>query len=115
MNEVNQARLKFVIVLFLILSALVFIPLPFYFLHVFNYFGTMPLIIFISAFFVFFTGAWWDFGARNYVGTLMAQKIALTEERVRAIHRQQLILTLIFLIIGSFYILVSLVIQAIGS
>jgi hypothetical protein len=115
MNNVNQARLKFVIVLLLILSGLVFIPLPFYFLHLFNYFGTMPLIIFISAFFVFFIGAWWDFGARNYVSTLMTQKISLTEERVRGIHRQQLILTLLFLLVGSFYILVSLIIQAIGS
>ena len=107
MREINKLRLKVALTPLLILFFLLLIPLPFYFYGVFSYLSVMPLVIFLSAFFIFFIGAWWDFGARDYIKELLLQGVPSSEIDSKAINREQLILTCIFLIIGGIYLVIA--------
>jgi len=113
MQEINKLRLKIALIPLLILLVLVFAPLPLYLDGVFNYFSVMPLVIFLGAFFVFFIGAWWDFGAKEYIKELFAQGIPTSEINMKFINKQQLVLTIIFLVIGGIYMIIAYVISII--
>jgi hypothetical protein len=111
MNNLVKIRIKFAIIPLIILVAVMLAPLPFYFYKLFNYRGTMPLIIFLLAFVIFFFGAWWDFGARNYLRDVMEDGKQMGEFDVKYINRQQLIMTLIFIMDGVIYMMVALAIN----
>ena len=111
MNSLVKIKIKFAIIPLIILIAIMLAPLPFYFYRSFNYRGTMPLIIFLLAFFIFFFGAWWDFGARNYLREVMEEEKQVGEFDIKYINRQQLIMTLIFIMDGVIYMVVALVIN----
>lgn len=113
MQEVNKLRLKIASVPLLILFAMIFGPIPFYLKGVFNYFAVMPLVIFLSAFFIFFIGAWWDFGAKDYLTELLIQGTPISEDDVKFINKQQLIITLLFIGIGIFYMFVAYILTLI--
>ncbi len=111
MKDIAKIRVKFALIPLIILVAIMLAPLPFYFYKSFNYRGTIPLIIFLLAFVIFFFGAWWDFGARNYLREVMEEKKQVGEFDVKYINRQQLIMTLIFIMDGVIYMIVALVIN----
>ena len=113
MKEIGKIRFKLAMIPISILFALVFAPLPLYFLHLFDYFAVMPLIIFLSAFFIFLVGAWWDFGAHNYLKDLFVSKDTLKEDDIVNINRQQLIMTGIFILIGLTYMIIAVIIYII--
>jgi hypothetical protein len=113
MKEINKIRLKISFIPIAILIILIFLPLPFYFADLFSYFKIMPLIILISAFFIFFVGAWWDFGANEYIKNLIVGHMELSENDLKYINRQQLIITLIYILIGLLYISIAFVLNSI--
>ncbi len=113
MREINRLRLKIASIPLLILFAMIFGPIPLYLRGIFNYFAVMPLVIFLSAFFVFFIGAWWDFGAKEYLKELFTQGSPVSDEDIKFINRQQLIITFIFIGIGAVYMLVAYVLSLI--
>jgi hypothetical protein len=111
MQEITKLRLKIASIPIFILIILVVSPLPLYYIGDFNYFAVMPLVILLSAFFVFFIGAWWDFGAKEYIKDLMVGGAHISETDVKYINKQQLIITVIYLLIGVLYILVAFVLS----
>lgn len=111
MEEITKLRLKIVLIPIIILLLILIAPLPFYFIGRFAYRNTMPLVLVISSFFVFLIGAWWDFGAKDYLKDLMEQHLQISEEEVVYINKQQLILTLLFILVGLLYILVGYIIS----
>lgn len=111
MKEINKIRLKIGSIPLFILFILIFLPLPFYFLGIFNYFKIMPLIILISAFFIFFVGAWWDFGANEYIKNLIIAHTEISDNDLKYINKQQLIITIIYIFTGLLYILIAFIIN----
>ena len=83
-------------------------PLPFAYLRLFNYRLVMPDILAISSVIVMFVGAFWDFGAKLYVKELVDNKIPFHDEDLSYIFKQQLILTVIYLLIGLCYFMAAL-------
>ncbi len=117
--EVNQgartlarARLTFAFYPLAILVAILAAPLPFAYVHLFNYRLVMPDILAISSVVVMFVGAFWDFGAKLYVRQLVDNKIAFGDDDLAYVFKQQFILTLIYLLIGVCYFIVAILIYA---
>lgn len=70
-----------------------------------TFFTVMPDILFISAVIVMFFGAWYDFGAESYIKDLKDfYRKSITEADLVYINKQQLIMTLIYILIGFLYI-----------
>ncbi|MGC8562726.1 MAG: hypothetical protein ACP5UZ_03905 [Thermoplasmata archaeon] len=70
-----------------------------------TFFTVMPDILFISAVIVMFFGAWYDFGAESYIKDLKDfYRKSITEADMVYINKQQLIMTLIYILIGFLYI-----------
>ncbi|MFG1446300.1 MAG: hypothetical protein AAE975_03920 [Thermoplasmatales archaeon] len=70
-----------------------------------TFFTVMPDILFISAVVVMFFGAWYDFGAESYIKDLKDfYRKSITEADLVYINKQQLIMTLIYILIGFLYI-----------
>ncbi|WP_337860634.1 hypothetical protein [Ferroplasma sp.] len=107
MKEINKTRLKIFLIPLIILFAIIASTLPLYYIKVFDFFAVMPLIIFLSAFVIFLIGALFDFGASEYLNDLIEGKGKIREENVRNINKQQLILTLLFILDGLIYMLVG--------
>ncbi len=110
MNEINKVRAKVTLIPLIILLSIIFCLLPLYYIGVFPFFKILPLLLFIIAFVIFLFGATWDFGASNYLKDLMAGKGELTESDIRYINKQQLIMTLLFVMDGLIYMIVGYVI-----
>lgn len=105
-DAVRKARWRYVRPPLAVLPALVLTAAAVFALTNFSiFFIVMPDILFISAVFVIFFGAFYDFGASSYlkeVTEIYRQQV--TEEDMRYINRQQLILTLLYLLIGALYV-----------
>ena len=70
-----------------------------------TFFTVMPDTLFISAVIVMFFGAWYDFGAESYIKDLKDfYRKSITETDLVYINKQQLIMTLIYILIGFLYI-----------
>ncbi len=110
MNDETKViiRLSFFPLIFLLV--LIIVPLPFYFKGVFNYIVVMPLIIFLSGIIVIAIGAFWDFGAKIYLKEVMDSKIKITDDDIVFIHKKQLKMTLIYIIIGLIYFGIAFII-----
>jgi hypothetical protein len=111
MRDINKLRLKIASIPLFILIVLIISPLPLYFIGIFNYFAVMPLITLLSAFIIFFIGAWWDFGAKEYLKDLMVGGAHISEADVRYINKQQFIITIIYILIGIIYIMVAYILS----
>ena len=111
MQEINKLRLKIASIPIFILIVLITSPLPLYFIGVLYYFAVLPLIILLSAFIIFFIGAWWDFGAKEYLKDLMVGGAHISETDVKYINKQQLIITVIYILVGIIYILTAFILS----
>ena len=70
-----------------------------------KFFIFSPDLLFISGIIVMFFGAWYDFGASTYAKDLKDYyRKSLNDSDVTYIHKQQLIMTLIYIAIGGVYI-----------
>ncbi len=107
-RALTRARLTYAFYPLAILFALLATPLPFAYLHLFNYRLVMPDILAISSVIVMFIGAFWDFGAKLYVKELVDNKLPFHDEDLSYIFKQQLILTLIYLLIGLGYFIAAI-------
>jgi type III secretory pathway component EscU len=107
MKEISKIRVKVFLLPLIILFVVIFSLLPLNYIGIFNFFKVMPLLIIISAFFLFVIGSVYDFGAKEHLKELMAGKGAITEADIRYINKQQLIMTLIIIFDGVIYILVG--------
>ena len=107
MNLQKHQRIRYSLYPVIALLMIVFFPLPLYFIYNFNYTYYMPVPVFISGFFVVFIGAWYDFGSKLYLKDVFASSRQLNQEDIKFIHKQQLIMTIIYLLIGLCYMLVA--------
>lgn len=83
----------------------------FFFYGIKTYFIVMPDILFISAIVVIFIGAWWDFGEKSYLKELEDfYRKTPTEEDLAYINKQQLVMTLLYILVAMLYILVATII-----
>jgi len=83
----------------------------FFFYGIKNYLIVMPDILFISAIFVIFIGAWWDFGEKSYLKELEDYyKKRPTPEDMTYINKQQLIMTFLYILVAMLYIMVAVII-----
>jgi hypothetical protein len=105
-DAVRKARWKYVKPPLIILVVLVISPaIYFSFSGIATFFIVMPDVLFISAVLVMFFGAWYDFGASNYMKELKDfYRRSVSQADMVYINRQQLIMTLIYLLIGLLYI-----------
>ena len=110
MDLTKHPKIRYSLYPVVVLLVFVFLPLPFYFIYNFNYTYYMPIPVFISGFFVMFIGAWYDFGSKLYLKDVFASASKLNEEDVKFIHKQQLIMTVLYLLIGLCYMLVAVII-----
>ncbi|MDP8012190.1 MAG: hypothetical protein ACP5F1_03230 [Thermoplasmata archaeon] len=110
MKENTKVILRYISYPIAILLALVFAPLPLWFRGIFPYFQVMPLIIFFSGIFLMVIGSFWDFGARIYLNELMEARIKITDENLKAIHKKELFMNMIYILIGFLYFLVAFII-----
>ena len=106
-NFNRKAMFKLSMFPIIALALMLITPLPFYFFLKFDYFYYMPVIVFISGFFVMFAGAWSGFGAKGYVSNVFKSGIRLNPEDLNFIYKQQLILTLIYIAIGFLYMFIG--------
>ncbi|CAC11416.1 hypothetical membrane protein [Thermoplasma acidophilum] len=74
-------------------------------------FDAMPLIIFIYGISVIFYGAWSSFGSKKYVAEVMKAGMPLKNEDIIYINKKQLLLTGIFIGIGSLCMLVGYILN----
>ena len=80
-----------------------------------KFFVISPDILFISSAAVIFFGAFYDFGAHGYQKELKVHyQRSLSYEDAKYINKQQLIMTLIYLGIGSIYVLTRVLIYLIS-
>ncbi len=107
-RALTRARLTYAFYPLAILFVMLATPLPFAYLRLFNYRLVMPDILAISSVIVMFVGAFWDFGAKLYVKELVDNKIPFHDEDLSYIFKQQLILTVIYLLIGLCYFMAAL-------
>ncbi len=113
MKEINLTRIKIFLFPLLILLIMILSTFPFNYIGIFNFFEIMPLIIFLSGFIVILIGALYDFGASDYLKTTMTGKGKLTDENIRNINKQQLVMTLLFICDGIIYMIVGYIIYII--
>lgn len=106
----THPKIAYVMYPVIILLLIIFLPLPFYFIYNFNYTYYMPIPIFIAGFFIIFIGAWYDFGSKLYLKDVFASAAKVNQKDIKFIHKQQLIMTLIYLVIGLIYMLVAVLI-----
>lgn len=60
----------------------------------------MPLVIVLTGIFIIVFGAFYDFGANKYLENVFSSGARLRETDVIGINRQQLIMTMLYLLIG---------------
>ncbi len=111
-NAERRLILKLSSVPLIFLIVLLVTPLPFYFRGIFNYLEIMPLIIFLSGIIVIAVGAFWDFGARIYIKEVMDSRMKITDEDIIYINKQQLKMTIVYVIIGFIYFITALIIYS---
>lgn len=111
-QAVKRARWRYVeppILAFLLMTLIPLITVPFY--GVGPYREYMPDIVFIAGIGVIFIGAWYDFGASAYVKELKDfYRKTPSDEDLIYIQKQQLILTLLYILIGFLYFTAAIVI-----
>jgi len=110
MNDETKVIIRLSSFPLIFLLALIIVPIPFYLKGIFNYIEVMPLIIFLSGIIVMAIGAFWDFGAKIYLKEVMDAKIKITDDDITYINRQQLKMTLVYIIIGLIYFGVAFII-----
>lgn len=113
---VRDARIKYLKPPLQALFLISVVPAIIFFFYSFKtYFIVMPDIIFIAAIIVIFIGAWWDFGEKTYLKELEDYyKKTPTEEDIRYINKQQLVMTLLYMLVAMLYILVAAIIYIIS-
>lgn len=94
------------------LVALLGLPVPLAYLGLLDYDSVVPTLVFMGGIVVLFIGAWWDFGARMYVQTLMEQHLPFGEKDLEFVHRRQFHLMVMYFALGGAYILVAFGIAA---
>lgn len=82
-------------------------PVPFALLGLFPYLTVMPTIVAIAGIVVLFLGAWWDFGAKAYVQTLIDQHLPFDDEDLAFVYRRQFQLMLVYFGVAGVYLLVA--------
>ncbi len=110
MDLIKHPKIRYSLYPIVVLLVIVFLPLPFYFIYNFNYAYYMPIPVFIAGFFVIFIGAWYDFGSKMYLKDVFASASKIDGEDMKFIHKQQLVMTIIYLFIGLCYMLVAVLI-----
>jgi uncharacterized membrane protein YwzB len=71
----------------------------------------MPLAIVFAGVFVIAFGAFFDFGAKQYMQNLMMSRSEVKDETLLNIEREQAIMTLIYVGIGLFYMVSALLLD----
>ncbi len=110
-KALKQARWKYIKPPLLALFLLVVVPLTSVFFYGFKpYLMFMPDILFIAAIVVIFFGAWFDFGASSYLKDLKEfYHKSPSDADIVYIHKQQLILTGLYILVGLLYISISVI------
>lgn len=113
---VRDARIKYLKPPLQALFLISVVPsIIFFFYSIKTYFIVMPDIIFIAAIVVIFIGAWWDFGEKAYLEELEDYyKKTPTEEDIRYINKQQLVMTLLYILVAMLYIFVAVIIYLVS-
>jgi|YelNatPaOPRAMG01_1025707.scaffolds.fasta_scaffold61900_2 small-conductance mechanosensitive channel len=109
---VRDARVRYLKPPLQALFLITVVPAIVFFFYGFkNYLTVMPDILFISAIFVIFIGAWWDFGEKSYVKELEDYyKKRPTPEDMTYINKQQLIMTFLYILVAMLYVMVAVII-----
>ena len=111
-KALRRARLTYALypigILFILLAA----PVPFAYVHLFDYRQIMPDVLAIASVGVMFVGAFWDFGAKMYVKELVDHNIPFGDDDLAYVFKQQFMLTVIYLLIGLSYFAVAFLIYA---
>lgn len=97
------------------LLVLLVLPAPLALLGIIDYASVVPTLVFMGGIVVLFVGAWWDFGARKYVQTLMEQHLPFGEKDLEFVHRRQFHLMVLYFALGGAYILVAFAVAAVGG
>jgi len=109
-RRVRRAMLRYASFPIILLLAILFIPLPFAFFHLLDYTLIMPDILFIGGVFVMAFGAFWDFGAGEYLREAGMNRMHVGEEDMNRIYRRQFLLMSMYIGIGFVYILSALIV-----
>lgn len=98
-----------------VLFLLLVLPVPFALAGILNYTSVVPTFLFMGGIVVLFVGAWWDFGARKYVETLLAHHLPFGEMDLVFVHRRQFHLMLLYFALGAAYLATAFGIAALGG
>jgi len=101
----RKAFLRYALYPVAVLALMLTVPFPLYYFRFFSYTTIMPDVLVFSGIGVIFFGAFYDFGAKQYVREIIDNKLPLTEEDMDYIYKQQFKLTAIYAGIGGLYIL----------
>ncbi len=75
-----------------------------------SYRETVPLLLFIGAILVMFTGAWSDFGAKAHIREVIQHHLPFGMDDMEYIHKQQFLLTAAYLGVAGLYALAAVAI-----
>lgn len=103
-KERNRARLHFLIPPLSLLLLILLAVAVFSFSGLKSVSGAIPLITVIFGIIIILIGAFYDFGAKIYLENLFTAKAKFSEKDMIQIHREQFIMTAIYIGIGLLFI-----------
>lgn len=107
-REIIRTRLSLTVPAFLVLIIMTSITLALFFLNFSSIAKDLLIFIVFGGIIVIFIGAFYDFGANNYVENIFISKVSLREKDIVGINREQLVMTGIFVGIGCIFITVAI-------
>ncbi len=114
-NEKMEARVHFSKPLLFLLIFSIFLESLFYFVGNGQVYRAIQLIMVIIGIIIIVFGTFYDFGANSYVESIFVAKAKLSEEDVIQIHREQIIMTLIYIGLGILYIAAAYILSFVFS
>ncbi len=107
-REIYRTRLTITIPAFLVLIIMTTITLTLFFLNFASIAQDLLIFIVFGGIIIIFIGAFYDFGASNYVENIFVSKVSLKENDIVGINREQLVMTGIFVGVGCLFIVVAI-------
>jgi hypothetical protein len=107
-REIIKTRFALTVPLFLVLVIMTSITLALFFLSFSSIAQDLLIFIVFAGIITIFIGAFYDFGAGNYVENVFVSKVSLRENDIVGINREQLVMTGIFVGVGCLFIIVAI-------
>lgn len=112
LRKKEKQRIRFILTipLWFVLAVFMCAAILFYYIGYQKIALSIPLLIVLAGIIVIFFGSFSDFGAKKYLANVMITKASLRENDVTDINKEQLVMNIIFIGIGLFYVICGIMI-----